>query len=162
MASLALVWLGSVTTVSVPGAPSETVIAEEVALVKPETEKPRVLGPVVPPMARFVKVAVPLASVLIVAAPSSAGLPVAIAAETARPACRTLLPYWSSTRTTGCWTNAWPACAVPEGWVVMESAAAGAGVTAIVASAKSPVSPVSPDVRLAVSTWLPAPTLVLR
>ena len=63
-------------------APALTVILPDVALVRPVAVKVRVRIPIVPVIARFVKVATPLVLVLAVSVPPSVPPPVAIAAVT--------------------------------------------------------------------------------
>src|SRR5256885_15860533 len=93
------------------------VIVPDVAAVSPVAENVRLRSPVVPVMARFVKLATPLAFVAAVSVPPRVPLPVAIAAVTVTPVWLTGLPLASRSCTTGCWANAAPLWADREGGV---------------------------------------------
>ena len=104
--------------------PAATFTAADVAPLSPGVPNPRVRGPTVPAIERFVKVAAPAVFVVAVAVPPRAPPPEAIAAVTVTPDWLTALPAPSRTCTTGCWANATPLCAVPDGCVVNVSSVA--------------------------------------
>ena len=112
---------GSVVKASWLAAPALTVIVPDVAPVSDVALKLRVRAPIVPVIARFVKVATPLAFVVAVSVPPSVPPPVAMAAVTTVPLWLTALPDASWSWITGCCAKATPLCAVVEGWVVITS-----------------------------------------
>ena len=82
--------------------------------------KPSVYAPTVPEMPSPEKTARPVASVVAVAVPDRLPEPLAIAAVTTVPACKTGLPCASRTRIAGCVVNGDP-LAAPAGCVLIVS-----------------------------------------
>src|SRR2546429_6040773 len=78
------------------------VMGPGVAEVSPVAGKLKVRSPAVPVIARFVKLAAPLAFVVAVSVPPRVPPPVAIAAVTVTPAWLAGLPLASRSCTTGC------------------------------------------------------------
>ncbi len=99
-------------------------IIPETTCVRPVALKLNVRSPIVPLMARSVKLATPLAFVVAVSVPPRVPPPAAIAAVTVTPAWLTRLPAPSRSCTTGCCAKATPLCAVVGGWVVIASCVA--------------------------------------
>ena len=67
-------------------------------------------------------------ALVVAVAPAAMVPPLEALTVTTVPACETGLPKASVIRTTGCWARATPLAVVAEGWVVIRSCAAAAGV----------------------------------
>src|SRR3989441_733693 len=139
---------GCVVKVSCVAAPAVIEMALDPTLVSPVALKLRVRSPAAPVIARFVKVATPLPSVVVVNVPPSAPAPVAIVVIAVAPAGLSALPQPARRSTSGCWANTTPLWAEAEGWVVIVSCVAAPAPTVIVPDV-TPVRPVAlkPSVR---------------
>jgi len=126
--SFCAVALGSVAIASWVAAPAVMLMLFEVTPVRPLLAKLKVRLPVVPVMFRPLYVALPFASVVMVAVPPKVPPPVAIATVMLVPAVRTGLPLISLSSTTGCWAKFVPLWAVALGWVIIASCVAAPGV----------------------------------
>ena len=123
---------GCVVMVSWEAPPVVTVIVPEVAPATAGALKFRVRSPAAPLMVRLKKVAAPAALVSTVVVPPSAPPPVAMETVTPTPAWFTAFPTPSRSWMIGCWANATPLVAAPDGCVVMVSWVAPPTVTVIV------------------------------
>src|SRR5690242_2679804 len=96
------VWLFPAFTAICVAAPADTTTVVDVTPVRPVAPKESVRLPTSPVILRFANAAAPVALVVAVRVPPSAGLPVARAAVTTTPLWLTGLPAASCSCTTGC------------------------------------------------------------
>ena len=118
--------------------PAVTAMPDDTVPASPAEVNPIVRVPITPVMARSVKLTCPAASLARLAVPPSVPPPLAIAADTAMPACATALPAESRTCSTGCCDSTAPLATDPDGCTVMVSCAGAPAVTVTPADAVPP------------------------
>jgi hypothetical protein len=111
--------------------PAVMVIAPDVTPVRPVVANAMVRAPTVPVIRKSLKIASPFAPVTTAVVPPKVPPPLARLAVTLTPACATVLPAASRSRTTGPTANTAPFAAVADGAVTSASCVAAPAPTEI-------------------------------